>query len=87
MHASVTYAYAQRTHKGPHCKKRFEIFPSSAWMSLTELSLSGNNLIFPGQGEFGWGREKRYPFFTVQSIRLSLQIFSITFKVSKKAKI
>jgi hypothetical protein len=56
-------------------------------MSLTELSLSGNNLIFPGQGEFGWGREKRYPFFTVQSIRLSLQIFSITFKVSKKAKI
>ncbi len=36
-------------------------------MSLTKLSLTGNNLIIPGQGEFGsdipaWGRENRYPY-------------------------
>jgi hypothetical protein len=28
-----------------HCKKRFAIFPSPAGMSLTKLSLAGNNLI------------------------------------------
>ncbi len=26
-----------------HCKKKFAVFPSSAGMSLTELSLDGNN--------------------------------------------
>jgi hypothetical protein len=41
-------------------------------MSLTKLSLDGNNLTIPGQGEFGqwhpgWGRENRKPFFTVYS--------------------
>jgi hypothetical protein len=36
-----------------HCKKRLAIFPSPAGMSLTKLSLAGNNLIIPGQGEFG----------------------------------
>ncbi len=36
-----------------HCKKRLAVFPSPAGMSLTELSLAGNNLIIPGQGEFG----------------------------------
>ncbi len=35
-----------------HCKKRFAIFPSPAGMSLIELSLDGNNLIIPAQGEF-----------------------------------
>ncbi len=50
-----------------HCNKRLLIFPSSAGMSLTNLSLAGNNLIFPGQGEFGqwhsgWGRENLEPF-------------------------
>jgi hypothetical protein len=34
-------------------KKRLAIFPSQAEMSLTKLSLAGNNLIIPGQGEFG----------------------------------
>jgi hypothetical protein len=34
-------------------KKRFEIFLSPAGMSLTKLSLAGNNLIIPAQGEFG----------------------------------
>jgi hypothetical protein len=33
--------------------KRLAIFPSPAGMSLTEFSLAGNNLIIPGQGEFG----------------------------------
>jgi hypothetical protein len=36
-----------------HCKKRLRIFLSPAGMSLTQLSLAGNNLIFPGQSEFG----------------------------------
>jgi hypothetical protein len=36
-----------------HCKKRLLIFLSLAGMSLAELSLAGNNLIIPGQGEFG----------------------------------
>ncbi len=31
-----------------HCKKRFVIFPSPAGLSLTKLSLAGNNLIIPG---------------------------------------
>jgi hypothetical protein len=40
-------------------------------MSLTKLSLTGNNLIIPSHGEFGkwllgWGWENRYPFFPVQ---------------------
>ncbi len=48
-----------------HCKKRLVTFPSPAGMSLTKLSLAGNNLIItkfslggnnliiPAQGEFG----------------------------------
>jgi hypothetical protein len=37
-----------------HCKKRFtKIFPSPAGMSLTKLSLAGNNLIIPDRREFG----------------------------------
>ncbi len=36
-----------------HCKKRLLYFPSPAGMSLTKLSLAGNNLITPGQGEVG----------------------------------
>jgi hypothetical protein len=42
-------------------------------MSLIKLSLDGNNLIIPVQGEFGqwhpgWGRENRWPFFTVYGL-------------------
>jgi hypothetical protein len=33
-------------------KKRLAIFPSPAGMLLTKLSLAGNNLLFPGYGEF-----------------------------------
>ncbi len=49
-----------------HCKKRLAVFPSPAGVSLTKLSLAGNNLnlfkfislnliylIIPRQGEFG----------------------------------
>jgi hypothetical protein len=36
-----------------HCKKNLPIFPSSAGMSLTKLSLAENNLIIPGQRDFG----------------------------------
>jgi hypothetical protein len=36
-----------------HCKKRLSFFPSPAGMSLIKLSMAGNNLIIPGQGEFG----------------------------------
>ncbi len=37
-----------------HCKKRVTIFPSPDGMSLTKLSLAGNNLNIPGR-----------PFFTL----------------------
>ena len=37
-----------------HCKKRLAIFPSSAGMSLSKLSLAGNNLIIPVQRKFGY---------------------------------
>jgi hypothetical protein len=39
-----------------HCKKSYYTFSSpaaSAGKLLTKLSLSGNNLIIPDQGEFG----------------------------------
>jgi hypothetical protein len=39
-----------KTHT--HCKKMFAIFPSPGGMSLIKLSLDGNNLIIPVQGEF-----------------------------------
>jgi hypothetical protein len=47
-----------------HCKKRLTIFPSPVGMSLTKLSLAGNILIIPGEGELGklhpgWGQENR----------------------------
>jgi hypothetical protein len=34
-------------------KKRLAVSLFPAGMSFTKLSLAGNNLIFPGQGEFG----------------------------------
>jgi hypothetical protein len=36
-----------------HRKKWFAIFLSPGGMSLTKLSLAGNNLIIPSQVEFG----------------------------------
>jgi hypothetical protein len=37
-----------------HCKKRLSFFLSLAGMSLTKLSLAGNNLITPREREFGY---------------------------------
>ncbi len=36
-----------------HLKKRLATFRSPEGMSLTKISLCGNNLIIPAQGEFG----------------------------------
>ncbi len=37
-----------------HCKKRFAVSPSPDGMSLYQTpTVAGNNLIIPGQGEFG----------------------------------
>jgi hypothetical protein len=44
-----------------HCKKRLLIFPSSAGMSLTKLSL--NNLIIPGQWDMPSGDGKTVNLF------------------------
>jgi hypothetical protein len=35
-----------------HCKKSLSNFPSPAGVSLIKLSLAGNNLTIPFQGEF-----------------------------------
>jgi hypothetical protein len=48
----IYHTFADRMGR-KHCKKRLSFFPSSAVMSLTKLSLAGNNLIFPFYGEFG----------------------------------
>jgi hypothetical protein len=50
-HSPTVQPHPPHTHT--HCKKRFAILPSPAGMSLTKLSLNGNNLIIPAQGEFG----------------------------------
>ncbi len=47
-----------------HCKISFAVFPSPDGMRLTKLPRAGNNLIIPGQGEFGkwhpgWRRENQ----------------------------
>jgi hypothetical protein len=42
-----------------HCKKRFAILPSPAGMALNKLSLGGNNLIIPVQGELLTSRLER----------------------------
>jgi hypothetical protein len=37
---------------GFYTVKKVSDFPRG--MSLTKISLAGNNLIIPGKGEFGW---------------------------------
>jgi hypothetical protein len=39
-----------------HCKKNLAVFPYPAGLLLTKLSLAKNNIIIPGQEEFGWVR-------------------------------
>jgi hypothetical protein len=63
-----------------HCKKKVCDFPipsRDVTYSYTILSPGENNLIIPGQGEFGkcypdWGRENRQTFFTVLADSFSL---------------
>jgi len=43
---------------GMHCKKGLAIFPSPAGMSLTILSLVGNNLPSPSPGKV-WSKKTR----------------------------
>ncbi len=54
---SAYYAEPQATQSDgldfAYTVKKVRCFPSPAGMSLTKLSLDGNNLIFPGQGHFG----------------------------------
>ncbi len=47
----------QRFYSTKGSNKRLETFPSPAGKPLNKLSLAGNNLITPDQGEFG--RENR----------------------------
>ncbi len=63
-----------------HCEKRLSFSPSLAGMSLTKLSLAGNNLIIPAASRPGrvWlvtsrlGTGKTITFFTVYRCRYSL---------------
>jgi hypothetical protein len=48
--AEQSHPPQQRLPGNLHCQKRFMIFPPPAGMSLTKLSLAGNNLIIPSQG-------------------------------------
>jgi hypothetical protein len=50
---SKTRDHTQRLYT---VKKELAIFPSPAGMSLTKLSLAGNILLIPGQGEFSDGK-------------------------------
>jgi hypothetical protein len=52
LYGTFNPAFVTGFHAGfrtVHCKKRFAIFLSPARMSLTKLSLAGNNLFIPGQ--------------------------------------
>ncbi len=51
LHIQALSFYNFMFGKFLHCKKRLSIFPSPAGMSLTKLSVAGNNLIIPGHGE------------------------------------
>jgi hypothetical protein len=56
-----------------HCKKRFAIFPTPAGISLTKLSLAGNNLIIPNQGRVcsvtsRMGKGKSLTFFYSEKV-------------------
>jgi hypothetical protein len=59
-----------------HCKKNVYSFPFPSRDVTNQLSLAGKNLIIPGHGGFGWGRENLYPFYSVDDHNLtSMQIF------------
>jgi hypothetical protein len=49
---SINLIYFFSAPASLHCKKSVSNFPSPAGMSLIKLSLGGNNLIIPVQGEY-----------------------------------
>jgi hypothetical protein len=53
LYLQYTYANEHVQSLTLHCKKRLLFFLSPARMSLTKLSLAGNNLIIPDLEEFG----------------------------------
>jgi hypothetical protein len=70
-----------------HCKKRLTIFPSPAGMSLTTLSLEGNNLLFSSRecawlvtSRLGTGKWQTF-FYSVVSI---LRSHAFTYNPSTK---
>ncbi len=72
-----------------HCKKRLAVFPSPAWMSLTKLSLAGNNLIIPNQGEFGkwhpvWDGKIAILFYSVEN---RLRLASCPCKLEERVEV
>jgi hypothetical protein len=50
---SFVSAEIQYIEASSYTVKKVIVFPPPAGMSLTKLSLARNNLILPGQGEFG----------------------------------
>jgi len=53
-----------------HCKKGVAVFPSPAGMSLTELSLAGNNLPNLVPGRFGQNKSRNLVNFVYSVVRL-----------------
>ncbi len=85
--ASILYNWRLiHGYKMIHCKKRLAIFPSSASMSLTKLSMAGYNLIDysrPGRvwlvtSRLGTGKSLTY-FYSVSTsiVRYSAPLISI----------
>jgi hypothetical protein len=54
------------------------IFPSSTGMTLTKLSLVGNNSMIPGQGEFGAVRDIPAGDWKIDNFFYSVQCFFST---------
>ncbi len=50
--------------------KKVIVFPSTAGMSLTKLTLAGNNLFTPVQGEIGWWHHRKIGNLVLQCILL-----------------
>jgi len=73
----------RREVKVLHCKKRLAVFPSPAGMSLTKLSLAGNNLIIPGQF---FENRQLYPNVFIWRPRIETKmVFSVFTQLSDKS--
>jgi hypothetical protein len=61
-----------------HCKKRLSFIPPPVGMSLTKLSLAGNNLMIPGKRVWlvtsRLGTGKSVTFFTVHDMKLPYKL-------------